>query len=117
MLIPNSFRAAFVLAIVQPADPWSGWLTAGANLQFSSTRAGRLCEYAVVAAAGEQGISDGDVVNARRSYAGHLRINLQGPTQDADHPCHIDWACRADHSVNLGIAQARHENGRYYLIW
>ena len=85
----------------------------GAQLLFSPTRAGRLCELAVVAAAGDVGLSWDSVVNERRAYADHLRIALSGPTSDADEPVHIEWATyNSNHNpdaierINLGQARA-----------
>lgn len=94
-----------------------------AQLLFSPTRAGRLCELAVVAAAGDVGLPKELVVAERRAYADHLRITLSGPTSDADEPVHIDWAIRnsnhtpdATEQINLGRARASlDESGRYRL--
>lgn len=95
----------------------------GANLQFSSARAGRLCEIAVVAAAGPDGIAARDVVDERRKFARHLGVVLAGPISNSDDPIHI---CHAiDHSnhrskarnrINIGGARASYMNGRFYLV-
>jgi hypothetical protein len=92
---------------------------AGATIIFSPTRAGRLCEMAVVAAAGANGIGEKDVVAARRDYAHHLQIALRGPIQDHDAPIHIEHALdpSADNPIRLGQARARFEAGRYYIFW
>jgi hypothetical protein len=94
----------------------------GAILQFSTTRGGRLCELAVVAASGNQGISETDVVNQRRNYAKHLGIELSGATSNASEPVHIHWALNnsnhnpdASSRINIGRAKASYEAGRYFL--
>ena len=66
----------------------------GDHLVFSHSRAGRLCEIAVVAAAEEVGLSKEHVVAERRKYADHLRVPLSGPTSDSDEPVYIEWAIR-----------------------
>lgn len=94
----------------------------GAEIRFSETKAGRLCELAVVAAEGAAGISENSVVAARRSYAKHLGVNLTGPTSNAEHPSHIAWAVSnsnhnpaAKNKINIGSAKASYLNGRYFL--
>jgi len=94
----------------------------GAELQVSPTRAGRLCELAVVAAAGRYGLPDYEVVAQRRAYAAHLDLVLSGPTSNADSPVHIAWAVtnsnqnsNARNRVNLGSAQATYTDGVYRL--
>ena len=94
----------------------------GATLQFSRERAGRLCEMAVVAAAGDEGIHEGAVVAARREYAKHLGIELSGSVQDGDRPGHIEWAIKnnnhvpnAAQPINLGRAVPTKRQGRFYL--
>ena len=94
----------------------------GADLRFSESRAGRLCELAVVAAEGSVGILESEVVEARRSYAEHLNVQLSGPTSDAELPAHIAWAViNSNHNpdaksrINLGSAKASYSNGKYFL--
>jgi len=94
----------------------------GAALKFSATRAGRLCELAVVAAEGTAGMAAADVVSERRAYAKHLNVALSGPTSDANTPVHIDWAVRnsnhnptATNRINLGQPKATLSEGRYRL--
>jgi len=89
----------------------------GAKLRFSEAKAGRLCELAVVAAEGADGISENAVVAARRSYATHLGVSLMGPTSNAENPTHIAWAVRnSDHNkINIGTAEASYLKGRYFL--
>ena len=94
----------------------------GAKLLFSRDRAGRLCELAVVAAAGEQGIPEGEVVAKRRVYAEHVQASLHGPTCDSDEPVHIRWAIgnsnhnpNATHRINLGQARASQDGDRFRL--
>lgn len=95
----------------------------GAKLQFSESRAGRLCELAVVAAAGSKGLPDHEVVPQRRAYAAHLGLTLSGSTSNADSPVHIAWAVTnsnrnrdARNRVNLGEARATYTDGRYRLV-
>ena len=101
------------------------WLVedCGAHLVFSETKPGRLCELAVVAAAGERGIASFSGVGQRRKYAAHLGVNLEGPTQNAKTPVHIEWAIsnskhnpNADNPVNLGRAKASKTAGDRYFI-
>lgn len=94
----------------------------GAQLRFVPTQGGRLCELAVVAASGAEGIAERDVVRERRAYARHLGIELCGPTSDAETPAHIQWALEhsnhspdASNPVNIGQARARYSAGRYFL--
>ena len=100
------------------------WLVedCGARLQFSPIRGGRLCELAVVAAAGSAGMLPEEIVTARRDYAKHLRITLSGPTSNAENPNHIEWTIEnsnhnpdARNRVNLGRARASFTGGRYRL--
>lgn len=95
----------------------------GAKLQFSESRAGRLCELAVVAAAGSVGLPDHEVVSQRRAYAVHLGLTLSGSTSNADSPVHIAWAVTnsnhnrdARNRVNIGQALATYTGGRYRLL-
>jgi hypothetical protein len=94
----------------------------GAVLQFSTSKGGRLCELAVVAASGDKGVSETDVVHQRRNYARHLGIELSGVTSNAGEPVHIRWALmnsnhnpNARNRINIGRAKASHESGRYFL--
>ena len=95
----------------------------GARVQVSPERAGRLCELAVVAASGTNGLDEADVVAARRAYARHLGIDLSGPTSNSDDPVHIGWAIEnsnhnryAKNRINLGKARASIANERYRLV-
>ena len=95
----------------------------GAHLQFSATRAGRLCELAVVAAAGDDGLDESEVVSARRSYASHLGVKLTGPISNSDQPIHILHAIdhsnhnpNASNRINLGQAYASFRDGRFTLL-
>jgi hypothetical protein len=94
----------------------------GAKLRFSPNAGGRLCELAVVAASGAQGIAKNDVVAERRRYAQHLGIELSGPTSNSDKPNHITWALSnsnhtagASNRINLGRAKASFSGGRFFL--
>jgi hypothetical protein len=91
-----------------------------ANLMFDEARAGRLCEVAVVLAAGSHGLPESQVVKERRAYADHLGIRLCGRTCDSDQPGHIEHALthsnhnpRASNRINLGRAKATKSAGRY----
>lgn len=93
-----------------------------AVLQFSKSRAGRLCELAVVAEAGAQGIHEEQVVGARRAYAAHLGVILSGPISNSDEPVHILHAIRnSNHStdainrINIGEARAS-KLGKYSYL-
>ncbi|MBV7476087.1 hypothetical protein [Pseudomonas sp. PDM31] len=93
-----------------------------AQLQFAPSRAGRLCELAVVAASGAEGIAESEVVGKRRAYAQHLGIELSGPTSNAETPVHIQWALehsnhdpKAANPVIIGQARATYSAGRYFL--
>lgn len=95
----------------------------GAHLVFSETTCGRLCELAVVAAKGEAGIPSFLVVGQRRKYASHLGVSLEGPTQNAKTPVHIEWAIsnskqnpKAHNPVDLGRAKASKSTGDRYFI-
>lgn len=97
---------------------------AGAVLQFTPSKAGRLCELAVVATAGEAGIDESLVVPARRDYAKHLGVTLTGNTSNNDKPVHIKWAIKnsnhnpnAKNRINLGKARASFSGGRYRLMF
>ena len=94
----------------------------GAQLQFSSKRAGRLCELAVVAEAGIGGLIDKRVVGARRTYATHLGIKLTGKISNSEEPIHIHHAIvnsnhnpDAKNRINIGSAHASFANGRFFL--
>ncbi|MEH6367917.1 MULTISPECIES: hypothetical protein [Pseudomonas] len=94
----------------------------GAKIRFSEVNAGRLCELAVVAAEGVDGMPEIAVVAARRLYAKHLGVSLTGPTSNADYPAHIQWAVSnsnhnpaAKNKINLGRAKAIYVNGRFIL--
>ncbi|TPG75899.1 hypothetical protein EAH78_19665 [Pseudomonas arsenicoxydans] len=68
-------------------------------------------------------MSESAVVAARRSYAQHLGVKLDGPTSNAEDPAHIEWAMSnsnhnpaAKNRINLGSAKAFSLNGRYFLL-
>jgi hypothetical protein len=90
---------------------------AGATLKFWPHAAGRLCEIAVVAAAGPKGIPIHEVVTARRDYAKHLGLTLKGPISNSDDPVHIDHALdpTASKPIRLGTARAVLQNERYRI--
>jgi hypothetical protein len=78
---------------------------------------GRHCEFAVLAAAGMVGLKDSEIVTARREYARHLGVSLDGRTDgsvaDADYAIHAKHAAagnvngerHAIHSIPLGSAR------------
>lgn len=83
---------------------------------------GRHCEIAVVAAAGNRGLEEHEIVAARRRYAQHLGLKLLGPVQDADAPIHVHHAIEntprnpaARSAINLGKAEARREGTKYVV--
>lgn len=105
----------------------------GANLRFGQ---GRHCELAVLAAAGDAGMLDADLVAGRRAYAKHLGVTLDGLTTavvaDAEYAIHARWAAKgntvgnpnAKHAIPLGTAKVtrtrspigeRHD--RYRMYW
>jgi hypothetical protein len=93
-----------------------------AQLQFSESRAGRLCEIGAVAASGRLGLPVEEVVTQRREFAKHLGIDLKGATSNSDKPTHIDWAISnsnenpdAKNRVNLGKARALRIDDRYFI--
>jgi hypothetical protein len=100
---------------------------AGAKFIISPSTGGRFCEFAVVAAAGSQGIAPDEVVRKRRQYAEHLGIELTGNTQNNDEPGHIRWAIKySNHNTdprdpngraNLGSAHASEKDGKLFLTW
>lgn len=100
---------------------------AGAKLIISPSTGGAFCEFAVVAAAGPQGIASDEVVRKRRQYAEHLGIDLAGNTQVNEEPGHVRWAIQylnhntdAQHSnerVDLGRAHASEKDGMLFLTW
>lgn len=99
---------------------------AGAKVLISRHNTGRMCELAVVAAAGPVGLDAQAVVRRRRAYAKHLGVPLAGPIQDAEMPVHIDHAVdysnhttgdRKKQPIQLGSAHALREGGRYALVW
>jgi transcriptional regulator with XRE-family HTH domain len=76
----------------------------GARLMLGKARH---LEIAALAAAGDQGKSDGDLVQARRDYAEHLGVNLEGPIADAETAVHASWAAKGPNvkdPIHLGSA-------------
>jgi hypothetical protein len=101
---------------------------AGANILVSRTNTGRMCELAVVAAAGPNGLTANEVVTRREAYAGHLGVELTRTSVENRTPYVIEWALKhSNHSppnqkrhepVNLGRAHAsKHSDGRFSLVW
>ena len=99
---------------------------AGANILISRTNTGRMCEMAVVAAAGEYGLGGDEVVERRAAYARHLKVELLARNRRRPAPVHIAFAIKhSNHTpgksnknfVNLGRANATYNNGRYRLLW
>jgi hypothetical protein len=88
--------------------------TSGARLTLGK---GRHCELAVLAAAGPDGMTDGEIVAARRAYAEHLGVSLDGLTTgeiaNAPYPVHARHAAEgnlkgvedAKWPINLGTAR------------
>ena len=105
----------------------------GANLILGK---GRHCEIAVLAAAGDEGLSDEEIVRERRAYADHLSVTLDGRTDatiaDAPHAVHARHAAEgnindeedAKSPIRLGSARVtrtaspeRESLDRYRLVW
>ena len=123
MTMPNDLKKQIYECECQPCKAIV-WLMeqCGAHFVFSRLRPGRLCEIAVVAAAGEVGLPKEHVVAERRKYAEHLQATLSGPTSDSDEPVHIEWAISnsnhnpdASERINLGRAYATFSDGRYRI--
>lgn len=107
-------------------------LASGARLQLGK---GRHCEIAVLAAAGDAGLTDQEIVTARRAYADHLGVTLEGRSDasiaDADYGIHAQHAADGNvtglpdavYPINLGSARVVREAGegssasRYRLVW
>lgn len=118
----NDLKQQIFQCLCKPCAAIRTLVENGAVLQFSPVRAGRLCELAVVAAAGTEGMRAVKVVQARRDYARHLRVELRGPVSDADQPIHIQHAVtdsnhnpNARNRINLGEMWASLVGGVYYL--
>jgi hypothetical protein len=100
---------------------------AGANILISRTNTGRMCEMAVVAAAGAGGLTGDEVVEHREAYARHLGVELPAGTRNRPEPFHIAYAIEySNHTMpgqsdrqpfNLGRAHASYAGGRYFLLW
>ena len=100
---------------------------AGANILISRINTGRMCEMAVVAAAGEDGLTSDEVVEHRAAYAQHLGVELSARSRNRPAPVHIAFAINhSNHtkpeknnrnSINLGRAHASYRAGRYRLLW
>jgi hypothetical protein len=88
----------------------------GANLVLGK---GRHCELAVLGAAGTAGMMDADLVAARRAYAKHLGVSLEGRTTgeiaNAPNAIHAQHAAAGNvvgmpdavHPIPLGTARVR----------
>jgi hypothetical protein len=100
---------------------------AGSRMRIRADAPGRMCEIAVVAGAGTAGMSIDDVVAARRAYAAHLGLELNGRTTNSPDPIHIKHAIACsnhtpdpnpgDGPIHLGKARAVLANGRVYVTW
>lgn len=100
---------------------------AGSRLQIRPSAPGRMCEMAVVAAAGAYGIADDEVVTRRRAYQRHLGLVANGPLTDSPKPGHIEHAVKYSNNtpgikpsqqpIHLGRARAYAKNKRFYLTW
>jgi hypothetical protein len=100
---------------------------AGSRLRIMPHAPGRLCEMAVVAAAGAAGLTAAEVVEKRRAYQQHLGLVADGPLKDAPTPGHISHAIKySNHTpgikpshqpIHLGRAHAYKVDERFYLTW
>lgn len=124
----NNLQARIETCDCAPCRALSALLSeAGAKLRISPNFPGRLCELAVVAAAGSAGLTSSEAVQQRRNYARHLGLLLDGPEKDHPEPIHIRWATKysnhtpnikpSNQPINLGKACARKVDDRYYLTW
>jgi hypothetical protein len=96
---------------------------AGAPLRISTKNTGRMSEFAVVAAAGLDGLTAREVVQGRRAYAEHLGVKMEGPTQNDSRPNHIEEALKAPlpgtddkPRIDLGRATPSARDGRFFLL-
>lgn len=94
---------------------------AGARLLISPKNTGRMCEFAVIAAAGTGGLTEHEVVQGRRAYAEHLGVQLTGPTQNASTAAHITWSLQPPGPgdlprVPLGRARPSKRGDRFFLL-
>jgi hypothetical protein len=96
---------------------------AGAPLRISTKNTGRMCEFAVVAAAGLDGLTAREVVQGRRAYAEHLGVQMEGPTQNDSRPNHIGEALKPrlpgtddKPHIDLGRATPSARDGRFFLL-
>jgi hypothetical protein len=97
---------------------------------------GRHCELAVLAAGGSAGMIDAEIVSARRAYATHLGVSLDGRSTgsvaDADYAIHarhaadgnVEGEADADQPIPLGSARVTRDADRrgrafdrYRLRW
>ena len=88
---------------------------------------GRLCEMAVVAAAGAKGLLSSEVVERRRAYQLHLGLFADGPLKNSLKPDHIKHAVKcSNHTpsvkpsqgpIHIGRAIARKVADRFFLTW
>lgn len=100
---------------------------AGAGILISRKNTGRMCELAVVAAAGEDGLTSDEVIEHRVAYARHLRVELSARNLKRSAPIHIAFAIghsnhittekKYKNYINLGRAHASYRDGRYRLLW
>jgi hypothetical protein len=100
---------------------------AGSRLQIRATAPGRMCEMAVVAAAGAAGLTGEEVVAHRRAYQRHLGLVANGPLTDSPRPGHIQHAVKYSNStpgikasqqpIHLGRARAYMAGKRFFLTW
>lgn len=96
---------------------------AGAPLRISVKNTGRMCEFAVVAAAGLGGLTAREVVQGRRAYAEHLGVQMEGTTQNGSEPNHTGWALKrplpgggGKPRIDLGRATLSESDGRFFLL-
>jgi hypothetical protein len=100
---------------------------AGSRLQIRPSAPGRMCEMAVVAAAGAAGLTGGEVVAHRRDYQRHLGLVADGPLKDASYPGHIEHAIKYSNNtpgikpsqqpIHVGRARAYKAGDRFFLTW
>jgi len=82
-----------------------------------------MCEFAVVAAAGPEGLTGREVVQGRRAYAEHLGVQPDETTQNSSEPNHVYGALKSPlpaskgkPRIDLGRATLSERDGRFFLL-
>jgi hypothetical protein len=114
-----------------PCDPCRALIAlrdeAGSRLRITERSPGRMCEIAVVAAAGAAGLTGDEVVMRRGAYQRHLGLTAVGTLKASNKPIHIEHAIKfsnnkegvkpSDQPIHIGSARAYKQGDRYFLTW